>query len=434
MNKLVLKIASQTLALATIAIAAIGVQSCSSNDTDTATVVVDQDKLDELEQLALDSWIEINYPDAMTKQSQGYYTSDVYTFSSNTKTDSSDLTYTNSTSPVWVRFNILSADLDGNICNTRDEDVATQQGTFTYYTHYTPYVQYIGETENSSDFIDLLFRNSEVNLKVGDMIDVFAPSKLVYTANGIGGYAGQYYAGNNIPIKSTIEIVEIYSDLDELQSDDISDFITLNSLGGWSEPYNTELSEEEREEDTYTENLYYTMNYTPGVDPVKFMEQYSTTRINYSDINTKVDEILAELFNNGDFNTSSADDDIIGVSNYVNVWYITRLPDGFIIDTNIEAIRELVFKDYSQSNITAISYQASSDINTYIAAWYCTIPMMKYGSSAIMITDSVYAYGEYGSYGSSTSTEIQPYTPLVFQLFIEPENYGSDDDDDDSDE
>ncbi len=407
---------------AIIAAVTLSVQACNDNTEDTTeTVEVNQDKLDSLEQLALDSWMATNESySAMTKHSQGYYTSTV----TSTRTETADEVYTNSTLPIWIRYNILSTNLEYNVCNTRDEDTAVQQGTFNYYTRYAPAIRHVQDTDESINYLDLLFKNSDLSLKVGDKVTVVAPSKLIFEANGSGGYAGQYYMASNIPVISTIEITEILTDMDEAQTEIIDSFLKNNDFGTWSQPYD---SATENVEDIYTENLYYTSEYTPGTDALKFDNLYKTTRVDYATINTEVDKILAGLFDNGKFNTATDEDNIIGTNRYVYVWYIARLADGFIVDTNIEEIRQLVFKDYSTTNTSALYYEADVDVDNYIYSWYHTIPILKQGSSTIMITDSNYAYG---TNGSSASTEIQTYAPMIFQLFIEPSGYDPDAEDD----
>ena len=155
------------------------------------------------------------------------------------------------------------------------------------------------------------------------------------------------------------------------------------------------------------------------------------------------------------------------------IWYVGRFLDGFIFDTNIEEVRELAFGENEEGD--AISYSVSSNKDEYISAWAHCIPKLRYGRWGAIVTTSGYAYGSTGVSGSTSTsssssaaynslanlynyysmmgssyynpysyynyynyyggytnyynyeettstieTEISPYTPLVFYIFVEP--------------
>ena len=154
------------------------------------------------------------------------------------------------------------------------------------------------------------------------------------------------------------------------------------------------------------------------------------------------------------------------------IWYVGRFLDGFIFDTNIQEVKKLAFNE--DESAEAISYSVESNKDDYINAWALGVPKLRYGSWGAIITTSGYAYGTSGVSGSTTTssstasynalanlynyysmtsssyynpysyynyynyyggynnyynyeettstidTEIAPYTPLVFYIFIEP--------------
>lgn len=198
----------------------------------------------------------------------------------------------------------------------------------------------------------------------------------------------------------------------------------------------------------------------------------------YSDMaafDKKLFEALAQKFSKEIEETSDDDAKVIGKSNAAKVWYVARFLDGFIFDTNIKEVRELAFNEADASEGSAIIYEAEDDEKDYINAWFHCIPKLRYGRWGAIITSSGYAYGAEGISGSSSTTsagtssyydnyyaynnyynyansyyaydyysypyysydysydysdetsttttietEIMPYAPLVFYVFVEP--------------
>lgn len=202
-----------------------------------------------------------------------------------------------------------------------------------------------------------------------------------------------------------------------------------------------------------------------------------------ADIDKLIDEALIERFGQG-----SSDGEVIGTSGNAHIWYIGRFLDGFIFDTNIDEVKKIIYGKVEDAG-THISYSAATGKDDYITAWYYTIPELRYGQWATFVTTSSFAYGVTGQSGSSTtttqtdmsdyydymnymnyynyyntyygngyynnyymnyynyanmyapsysgssssstttttvSTEILPYTPLIFQIFIEEKSKVSD--------
>ena len=204
---------------------------------------------------------------------------------------------------------------------------------------------------------------------------------------------------------------------------------------------------------------------------------------NMEELNEKINTILLERFGKGLSKAEQNEESEVTIEGNAKVWYIVRFLDGFVVDTNIAEIRKLVFND-TESVCSAFSYSASDDKDKEdserdaIGAWYYCIPKMHYGAYGQIVTTSGYAYGASGVSGSTTtetssstsnyydyynyynyynsyynsyspyynyydynyynynynygyndsetvttttiSTEILPYTPLVFTVYIEP--------------
>ena len=167
-----------------------------------------------------------------------------------------------------------------------------------------------------------------------------------------------------------------------------------------------------------------------------------------------------------------------------NVWYVLRFLDGFVVDTNIAEVRALVFNETAPvcdvfSYCPSDDEGKDASDRQAIGAWFYGIQKMHYGAYGQILTTSGYAYGASGMSGSTTtetsstgtadyynamnyynyynsyynyyspyynyydysyynynynydssdeetvttktiSTEILPYTPLIFTLYVEP--------------
>lgn len=105
----------------------------------------------------------------------------------------------------------------------------------------------------------------------------------------------------------------------------------------------------------------------------------------------------------------------------VNVRYIGRLLDGWVFDTNIaDTARKYGIHDKSKE-YTALSVQFNEDFkqmvedNSLVEGFCMALKEMSYGDKAFTMF-----YSEYG-YSASGSESIGPYQPLIFWLYIEPE-------------
>jgi FKBP-type peptidyl-prolyl cis-trans isomerase len=199
-----------------------------------------------------------------------------------------------------------------------------------------------------------------------------------------------------------------------------------------------------------------------------------------SNLNDRINAALVERFGAGISYDEVLEADSLHVNATAKIWYIGRFLDGFIFDTNIDEVKQIIYGKVDDKG-THLSYSAATDKDDYITAWYYAIPELRYNSWATIVTTSSFAYGVTGQSGSSTtststdmsayydymnymnyynyyntyygngyynnyymnyynyanmygsptidtsnavtkttvSTEILPYTPLIFQIFIE---------------
>lgn len=105
----------------------------------------------------------------------------------------------------------------------------------------------------------------------------------------------------------------------------------------------------------------------------------------------------------------------------VSVRYVGRLLDGWVFDTNI-ADTAKKYGIYDSSNEYAaldVLYAEELDRmiedNSLVKGFCMALKEMNYGDKAFTMF-----YSEYG-YSSSGSDQIGPYQPLIFWLYIEPE-------------
>ena len=437
----------------------------------------------------------------------------------------------------WVSLKITGRDLEGKVCVTRDEMMARMQGTFTKYTHYVPYMSYMGATSASmvegsylamknsiklgNDYAASLgLGSASFDVRYGTKLRLYLPSSITSGSGlaGDGGYEGEYSLDSNRPVIMEVEVVDRINNpvsyeaymvdgfgLEHGGISPLKEIVEDDKDGDSSDEDEDDEEEEEEEED---DGLYWrhacdtipglivTKRYNPGDLLFKYefpftvdadeetgeggksvlSKSYRDTEI-YADMNTleeKINEALKERFGEGRF-----DGEKVGTDGTASIWYITRFMDGFIIDSNIKEVRELVFGTEEDSERSVFSYSPESDKDDTVTAWYYTVPHMRYGGWYTVATTSTFAYGYSGQTGSSSTsssssslypyyynpymmyngymnsyygssyydyyyynmynsyynnmyyndttseskttiyTEIQPYTPLIFQMYVE---------------
>lgn len=393
-----------------------------NNEPESTTPDEDED-YDDIEQMVFDSWIENNRPDLVNdRQEAGYYVEILK--------DEPDNSYpaTNKTS-CWVEYNITARDLDGNVTNTRNESMALLQNTFNLYTRYVPAKSYISlyEDEDNENWENDVFVqalraqkfvidgvNTPVKLTVGNKIRLWAPSRLAGSfANGEYGYSGQFAWAGNTPIIYDIEITNVVVDAEKNEREILDWFIESQEVP----------SDWEFVTDKDCNSVYINYSYTPNT-VLNYKSPYNYTQLDrakdFEDMESQVNQILVDVFGEG--NTPTGDEENIIDEEMCNVWYITRTLDGFIVDSNIEEVKSLVHNTWeytTEEHGSPLSYSTESTADSFISAFYYTIPKLEFGQWTTMITSSLEAYEKEGQSGSATSTTIDPYTTLIFQLYVE---------------
>ncbi len=475
---------------------------------------------EEMERRSLEAWMKKNKPELVANlQENGEYYIEVLSWGEENLPADGDIDF--GSDPImekdscWMFYNMTTRDLDGNVILTRNEMMARMQGSFTLNTHYVPYLNYCGE-KNALALLEcsyLVTRNEitlgdgrTLKLRKGSKVRLYSPSSIAYGSSGTtqeGGYEGQYILDANVPAIIDIEVMHTLKNPSELELDMISELTKRSDSAAGSTIWTqAEVYEDDSDDDGESdssnseteekelEGLYYNLKYDPSnaatalehmlphdrskgyVDAGKYAPSF--------DLDKKIADKLVERFGEDVVAESKlSDETLVGKGNTANVWYIGRFLDGFIFDTNIPEIRELVFNEKDATG-SALSYTADSDKDNYISAWYYTIPRMHYGRWAALVTTSAYAYGANGQSGSTkssgnqgniaygadfyydyyygynsiyysdyynyntyiptaggttsgstdsedtetetTQTEIMPYTPIMFYVFIEPKS------------
>lgn len=491
----------------------------------SCTKITDE-KYSVIENRSLRAWMRNHHPELLENyQEEGAYYVEVLDEGDadsigspiNSFIDASD-----KTSGSWIFYKATGRDLAGQVCISRDEQMARMQGTFTKFTHYVPFMRFMGASNTSITEGSYLAMKNELKIGEGTLLArhgtklrLYMPSSVTGGSGlvGDGGYEGEYSLDGDRPVIMDVEIVGRINNPVSFEAAIVDGFgLAHGGLSPVREVSDDDDDsagsgddgddEEEEDDGLYWRHacdtilgLIVTKNYLPG--QMKFSYDFgyeldsdtdddgnvlagTGKRMNnaaYSDggvyadmssLEERVNEILVERFGEG-----SDEGEKVGTSGTAKVWYVTRFLDGFIIDSNIAEIRELVFGPDEASG-SVVSYSPESDKDDWVTAWYYSIPGLRYGQWATIVATSTFAYGPSGRSGSTTttssgssyyinpyynmynyyngmygssyydmyyynmynyynnsyytgtttetttiSTEIQSYTPLIFQIYIE---------------
>lgn len=360
----------------------------------------------------------------------------------------------------WVKFDFSGRDLNGNIILTRRAAEAKLAGTFTRYTHYVPYYRYCG-TENvglleatylamrnvqtlGEDYFaehgaELGLASREVLLRKGAKVVLYCPSRVIGELSGTGGYEGQYSLSSGKPVRIELTVCDTIKNPLAAEGGEVDAFCRDGRNGGlriYDSPKDKDKGEGEgsatpgafmptdpRDEnhpyniaqrwvnvcDTVPQ-LYVDFRYKPG-QPLRFAEPYAVgvepyvSEASMEEIDRKIDEALLARFHDGD--ASSVPDvrtlraDSVGLGGKAKIWYVTRLLDGFVVNTNIDEVKKIV---YGEAKSTGSAAEYTPEEGGMIQAWYYTVPHLKYGQWVSLVTVSTHAYGAQGKQGSTTTT------------------------------
>ncbi len=400
---------------------------------------------DEVEQDVLDLWMAANVPEA-TRWADGYYTEVL---------DEGDTSQTpiHEYADCWVRYNLTGYNFEGNILVTRNELLAYQLGVFIDHVRYNPLYQdlyfdsdYYDDEYSSYDdpevydylpeCLNLAFKNEVLNLHKGAKLMMYVPSDLIDGADyAIDGFAGQYTLGYYNPMKMLVEIVDVVEDPAAVEVATVEEFMNLNGgfVVNYMESDGEDIEVEELEAYNNAQELI-PENWSNSLDTVRNVYLYRRftfdTPLTYvnpytSDIPesiynqysmVEIDSMLKDVIDENYFE-STLTSKYISFDGSAEVWYIGRFLDGFIFDTNISDVRDLVTDDGEAFNPGVLEWWASEASN-YVTAWAYSIPQLRYGQWATIITTSANAYGEV-----TMNDNIPAYTPLIFHIYVNPDDY-----------
>ena len=425
------------------------------------------------ETLALKAWIHQHRPDleGNYQETGGYYV-DVL--------DAGDPQYGPVNDTVcWVRFDYSGRDLAGNIVLTRNASEAALEGTFTRYTHYVPFYRYCGE-ENSSllEGTWLALRNKltlseeyydkykgdpdrrltsrEVLLRRGSKVVLYLPSTVVGgSVSGTGGYEGQFSLDEGRPMIVTMAVCDTVKNPLEAEGRIVDPFCEDPANGGLR-LYQHETADEESDEEYVSSipsdpeaadhpynipeawssandtipQLYVNYRYRPD-EPLRFADPYRSGFEPYVDegsmasVDRRIAEALKERF--GEAVTAyegvkALDADSVKLDGTAKIWYIGRFLDGFIFDTNIDEVKQIVYGEVNSAG-EALSYKPED--GGQIQAFYYIVPNLKFGQWAAFVSCSTHAYGASGKSGSTTTESSSSSSLADYYNYLNYLNYAN---------
>lgn len=440
MNRLFVGIAS-LLAIATMAVSCIEEPTMSFND---------------VEQRSLKAWIEKYKPELEDNyQEEGGYYVEVLDAGC---ADSVAITGKD----VWLWYEFTGRDLEGTICETRDWKIAKQLNKYTDYTHYVPSFRFSGKESTTmmegtylATFNKLTIDGNEFEVRYGTKLRLYLPSAIVASESADGGYEGQYGLEENKPLVVDMYIYGHVANPVAYEGDRVEAFAEAN--GGLCTEHRAEREDDEEtkarrrrimsraeeegesgEEEVDTRPLEFfdgrwhqpvdtmahlLVNYsyspdksldfnTVGVDTMKYacdnvtenMYQAGDVYSNLNDVDRRINEALVKRFGAGITYDEVLEADSVNTKSTVKVWYVGRFLDGFIFDTNIDEVKEIIYGKVDSEG-EALSFTTADPLdNKYIPAWNHSIPTLRLGQWATILTVSTYAYGLEGKTGATTST------------------------------
>ena len=422
--------------------------------TATACVKEPVETYQDLEQHALKAWIEkYSQGRPIYFQENGEYYVEVLDYGCQ---DSVAITGKD----VWVWFDLTARDLQGNVCETRSAALAEQLATYNDHARYIPAIRYSGEKGHTlmegtylATFNELDIDGQKVEVRYGTKLRLYLPSSVTVTtvATADGGYEGQFEADQSKPMIVDLKIYGHVTDPEAYGAERVTGFAEGN--GGVCREHMTPTEESETKSlnHRYTSRTdeterdpkadarvmeFYNGEWHQPVDTisnllVKYLYSPADPSFNYdvmdakslkypgeerynigklygnnglASVDARVNEAIAKRFGNGlTTKDEILDADSLKVSSEAKVWYIGRFLDGFIFDTNIDEVKEIIYGTV-ESEGEALTFKTSdpSD-NSYILAWNYSLPTLRYNQWAVILTTSNYAYGVSGQVGSHTT-------------------------------
>ena len=361
---------------------------------------------------------------------------------------------------VWLWYDFTGRDLAGNICETRDWKLAKQLGKYNVHAHYTPSFRFSGKESTTmmegtylATFNKLNVGGKEFEVRYGTKLRLYLPSSIVASDSADGGYEGQYGLDDGKPMVVDMSIYGHVANPVAYEGSHVEAFANAN--GGLCAEHKTVVEKDEEtkarrrrmatrtddtegEEEVDTrplefydgrwhqpvdtlEHLLVNYAYSParqsfnfnavGADTLMYNREEVSENLyaagdvySQSDLNSRIDAALVERFGEGITYDEVLDTDSLKTKSTVKVWYVGRFLDGFVFDTNIDEVKELVYGKVDTAGEALSFTTAKPEDNDYILAWNYSLPTLRLGQWATILTVSTYAYGLDGQTGSTTST------------------------------
>ena len=425
----------------------------------TATACVNEPAVsyNEIEQRSLTAWIEKYHPELIENyQEDGGYYAEILDRGIQ---DSVAI----SGKDVWVWFDLTARDLQGNIHETRNAALAEQLATYNNHAHYAPAIRFSGKDSHTlmegtylATFNNLKIGDEEVEVRYGTKLRLYLPSSVTGStvSTSDGGYEGQFEADESKPMIVDMTIYGHVANPVEYEGERVNGFASGN--GGLCTEHKAEVedtetkslyrryitrndeSENESDEEVNVrvmefydgrwhqpidtlEHLYVKYLYSPEENTLNFNVmrtdtlkypgecEYNAGQIygngQLSSVDSRINIVLKERFGKG----LTTEKEILAADSLkktseAKVWYIGRFLDGFIFDTNIDEVKEIIYGKVESAG-EAIKFETAEPLeNSFILAWNYSIPTLRYNQWAMILTASTYGYGISGQVGSHTTT------------------------------
>lgn len=424
---------------------------------------------DEFEDLSLEAWITQNHPRLLENRQEfgaaSYYI-DVL------DAGDPDAMPVNDT-VCWVKFDFSGRDLASNIILTRRAAEAKLAGTFTKYTHYVPFYRYCG-TGNTGllEATYLALRNEQtlgatyveeynsehpdrpvsdrLLLREGSRVVLYCPSRIIGDMSDSGGYEGDASLSSGKPVRIEMTVCDTIKNPLAAEGTTVDTFCrdngglrVYNSSEDATEgtmplptdpddenhPYNDLVKERWVSACDTVPQLYVNYRYTPD-ESWTFAEPYAVgiepyvTEASMASVDQRISEALRKRFLSDETpeypDVRTLDADSVDLEKTTKIWYIARFLDGFVLDTNIDEVKEIV---YGEVTTAGEAYDASS--SSSIAAWSYVLPKLKYGQWAAIATVSTHAYGAQGQQGSTQTSSGSTYDSYSYYNYLNYLNYAN---------
>ncbi|MDR2652508.1 MAG: FKBP-type peptidyl-prolyl cis-trans isomerase [Prevotellaceae bacterium] len=337
--------------------------SCAKEETESIDAI--QDRL-------LQSYITVVHHDSIQPEALGYYIIRL-----------NEGTGVAPQKGDWVKWDQTQRSLDETVISATEKDQAITYGLYDanmQTTHYIPNYGYLDEA-----YIYRCLADVFPNMKEGAKYRIIAPPRLLNTSTASSQQSGYVSYILDITLREVIKNPQQY------ELDQVTD---------------------------------YKYTYYPEIlDSIKYGMYYKTTYVApdtvwETDENNELVPVVKD--------TTSATD---GRTAYVT--YVGRFLDGFVFDTNIiDSAKKHNIYDVSRSYDT-LSFSIGGGNTVY--GFDKIVQQLKTGDSGLGFFTSEWGYSIYGSspstssssdyYGTGTTTStvstiIQPYTPLVFEVWL----------------